>query len=886
MWKGWIFGQIKGIRETCKRFNAFITRLRRDEIRIIRFFAIALAVLLTLFTFTFILFEVMSIKERAYDNALAAAAAFRKDLIYWNSAMGGVFVPLSEKAQPDIHLPLNMRSISVASQTYVRINPAYMTRLAYETSGVKTPFTVRTVAVDPIRDDNKADEWERAALIRFERNETNEIAEVVKNSAGERIFRYIAPFTVNESCLACHAQHAYTVGAVKGGISSSFSFEPYLQKASGSKGPITATYLVLWIATLALIYFATEHLYSVITKKNEAISLATEANKAKSVFFMKISHSIRTPLNAIIGLSEVELRKKHLADSGKNLRKINSSGASLLALVDDVLDISEIQSGKFELLPANYDMANLISAVTGDNIVKIGLNPITFELSVDSSVPKKLRGDDHRIKQVLNKLLSNAFKHTQSGKVGFTAQKISDDETIVSLKFIISDTGPGIEPSELSGVFSPEIDDKIEESDLSLSICKEIAEKMNGSLTVESTLKKGTSFTFTICQEIAEAAPIGKKLAQQLCSFSYQENVATEISKIEIVKMPYARVLVVDDVNTNLEVAKGLLAPYEIAVDCVTNAGDMLAAVRNSKVRYNAVFMDYMMPGTNGLEALKLIRSEPTEYAKAMPVIALTAYAVKGAEEYFLQNGFSDYLTKPINVVKLNQVLNNWVKNTEQEISYKPISDPAGQAPQKGGEREIPDLLQISIPSLDVKKGISLFGASEYLKILRSFVIHTPKLLERIGNVELSTLSDYAVVVHGLKGASYGINATELASFAGELELLAKGGNFKAVNAGNKKFLDKIHSLIDGINSFLTQVDAAMQQKARKDAPDPSVLEAVYKACLQFDITAMEDYVAQLERVEYEDGGEIVAWLRRQLDDLEYESIISRLTSYLGKDRL
>jgi CheY-like chemotaxis protein len=487
---------------------------------------------------------------------------------------------------------------------------------------------------------------------------------------------------------------------------------------------------------------------------------------------------------------------------------------------------------------------------------------------------------------VLDKLLSNAFKHTQSGKVGFTIQKVSDDETTVWLEFIISDTGPGIESAKLSGVFSPKIDnDKIEESDLSLSICKEIAENMNGSLTVESVLQQGTSFTFAICQEIAAKTPIGKKLAQQLCSFSYQENISTDISKIEIVKMPYARVLVVDDVNTNLEVAKGLLAPYEITVDCVTNAGDMIAAVRDQNIRYNAVFMDYMMPGTNGLEALKLIRAEPSEYAKSMPVIALTAYAVKGAEEYFLQNGFSDYLTKPINVVKLNQVLNNWVKNTEQEISYKPISDPAGQAPQKGDEREIPDLLQISIPSLDVKKGISLFGASEYLKILRSFVTHTPKLLERIGNVELSTLSDYAVVVHGLKGAAYGINASEIAGFAGELELLAKGGNFKAVNAGNEIFLDKVHSLINGINSFLTKIDADVQQKVKKDAPDLSVLEDLYKACLQFDITAMEDYIAQLERIEYEDGGEIVVWLRRQLDDLEYESIISRLTSYLGKDR-
>ncbi|MDR2400572.1 MAG: response regulator [Deferribacteraceae bacterium] len=829
----------------------------------------------------------LSIKKRAFDNALTAAqVAVRKDIIYrnWNASSGGVFVLASEKADADAFLPANQRSITSGGKRYVLINPSYMVRLAHEASD-GTFFNTRTVDIDPIRPGNKADDWERAAIIRFESKEALQAAEVIKNPAGERIFRYMAPLAVNDNCLACHTQHAYVLGSTKGGISSSFSFEPYLQRVSGPMNQIFLTHILVWLMVLTFIYFAARQLILNANKKNEAILSALEANKAKSIFFLKVSHSISTPLNAIIGLSEVELRKKHSAETRNNLREINRSGASILALVDDVLDISKIQSGKFELQQKNYDMANIISAAVNENIVRIGYRPVTFELFVDPAIPRRVRGDDRRIKQVLDKLLSNAFKHTRSGKVGFSVQKTASNKFVTGLKFTISDTGSGIEPAKLSSVFSPKLNvDKIEENDLNLSICKEIIEKMDGDIAVESTLNKGTSFTFTISQKIVEHTPIGGELAKQLSDFTYQETPVPEISNIEIVKMPYAKVLAVDDVPTNLEVVKGLLAPYEIKVDTAANIDEMLAAIRDKSIQYNAVFMDYMMPGTDGVEAFKLIRAEPSEYAKTVPVIAITAYSVKGAREFFLQNGFADYLPKPINVADLNNVLNSWVKNTEQEISYKPIAVSSEEPLQKFNESDISELLQVDIADLDIKRGVALFGANEYMRILRSFVTHVPGLLKKITNVELSTLQDYAVVVHGLKGVSYGINAAELGSFAGELELLAKGGNFKRVNEGNKVFLERMNALIADITAFLQQIDALKENRIKTDMPGIDTLAALYEACLQFDITAMEDYITKLEQSEYERGGEIVSWLRQQLDNLEYESMIEYLAAYLGKN--
>jgi signal transduction histidine kinase/CheY-like chemotaxis protein len=888
MGKKKIFDQIKSLREVYQKPIESVKKFKQDEIRVIRLFYILFSVFLTFFVFFFIFNNIISMKKRAFANALAAArVAIKKDTAYgeWNSAVGGIYIPADSNIEPDPFIPSDKRSILSGGKRYLLINPSYMVRLVGNTAAEDREFfNVRTVDVDPIRPENKADEWERSALISFENKEADQVAEVVKNSAGERIFKYIAPLKVDKSCLSCHAQHAYAVGSIKGGISTDFSFEPYLKRVSAPMNQVFLTFIIVWLTVLVFLYFAARYLIINVHKKNEAINNAIEANRAKSIFFLKISHSISTPLNAIIGLSEVELRKKHSAETGGNLREINRSGANIRALVDDVLDISQIQSGKFELAAKNYDIAGVISAAANENIVRIGRLPVTFELSVDPSVPKRVRGDDRRIKQVLDKLLSNAFKHTRSGKVGFSVKKTDADDFIVWLKFIVSDTGSGIEPAKLNGIFAPKLDvDRIEDNDLSLSICKEFIEKMGGSITVESALNKGTSFIVTICQKIIENIPIGEELARQLSSFTYQETPVPEISNIEIVKMPYARVLVVDDVATNLDVAKGLLAPYEISVDCVSNADDMLEAIRNESVRYNAVFLDYMMPNVDGVEAFNLIRAEPSEYAKTIPVIALTAYSVKGAKEFFLQNGFSDYIPKPINVAELNQILNNWVRNTEQEISYKPIAVSTQDAPQKLEESNMSELLQINIPNLDVRKGIALFGATEYIKILRSFTAHTPELLKKIVKVEFATLPDYAVILHGLKGACYGVNATELGSFAGELELLAKGGNFKAVNAGNKLFLNKANSLISGINLFLSQLDDLKMSKVKVESPDKELLTALYEACLQFHITAMEDYVIQLESSEYESGGEIVTWLRRQLDNLEYESMIERLAAYLGK---
>jgi signal transduction histidine kinase/DNA-binding response OmpR family regulator len=863
---------------------AALAGFRQDEVRVIRYFTIFFAAFLTVFIFFSIISNLLSIRTRAFDYALSAAeVAFKKDIIYrdWNSSFGGVYVP-GEGVDHNLFLPQKDRSI--LNGRYVLINPSHMLRMAHGSGREGGSFSTRMVDIDPIRPENKADEWERAALIRFEKREAAYAAEIIKNPAGERIFRYIAPMRVDKSCMSCHAQHAYLEGSYKGGISSSFSFEPYVKKAAGAMNQIIVTYIIVWIIVLTFLYFAAQYLILNVNKKNAAILSAMEANRAKSIFFLKITHAISTPLNAIIGLSEVELRKKHSAETSNNLREINRSGSSILTLVDDVLDISMIQSGKFTIHSKNYDIAALISTSANENIVRIGRLPITFEVYADPSLPRRVRGDDRRIKQVLDKLLFNAFKHTKSGKVGFHLQKVQEDEFNIGLKFSISDTGSGIEPSKLSSIFSPKLNSyKIEESDLSLSICKEIIVKMGGDITVESTLNKGSLFSFTISQKIADNTPIGHELSKQLASFTYQENVVPEISSIDIIKMPYARVLAVDDVPTNLEVVKGLLAPYEIAVDCASTVDDMLERLRNSNIQYNAVFLDYMMPGVDGVEAFNLIRAEPSEYAKTVPVVALTAYSVKGAKEYFLQAGFSDYLTKPINIVELNQVLNNWVRDAEQEISYKPIAVSNQETLKKHEKGEISELLHIDIADLDVKRGITLFGAVEYIKILRSFASNTPKLLEKIMNVELSTLTDYAVVLHGIKGACYGISAAELAGFAGRLELLAKGGNFKEVNEGNKVFLDRLNTLISSINAFLEHTDALKESKARLIHPDEKILAALYESCLLFDISAMEEYIAKLDENEYEQGGEIVIWLRHQLDNLEYESIIERLAAYLGK---
>ncbi len=438
-----------------------------------------------------------------------------------------------------------------------------------------------------------------------------------------------------------------------------------------------------------------------------------DENKQKSMFLANMSHEIRTPLNAVIGLSKLTLESGPFgADIEDKLEKIHASGMIILKIVNDLLDISKLESGKFEIYATRYDTPSLINDIAALNIVRIGERQIVLKLDVDENLPCSLYGDDLRIKQIFNNLLSNALKYTESGTVEWRVSFERDGDT-VWLVSSVRDTGIGITPENMRKLFSEysqvdaKANRKVDGTGLGLAITKRFVEMMDGAIGVESEYGKGTTFHVRLRQKMALERPIGEDVAHSLMTMRYTLAKHDSRKKLDRIQLPYAHVLVVDDIVTNADVAKGMMKPYGLKVDCATSGRRAVEMIRAADPRYSAIFMDHMMPEMDGIEATRIIREEiGTEYARNIPIIALTANALVGNEKMFLDKGFQDFISKPIDMVKLDSVLRRWVRDKSQEESLA-ANSPATEvalpegAGNNGAEYSVPGRKRQTIMIVD-----------------------------------------------------------------------------------------------------------------------------------------------------------------------------------------
>jgi len=350
---------------------------------------------------------------------------------------------------------------------------------------------------------------------------------------------------------------------------------------------------------------------------------------------------------------------------------------------------------------------------------------------------------------------------------------------------------------------------------------------------------------------------------------------------------PSARLLVVDDIQPNLVVAEGLLTPYKSRIDLCSSGARALELVKEQ--RYDLVFMDHMMPEMDGIETVKRIRQWEKEERKGevgrIRIVALTANAVSGMKEMFLNEGFDDFLAKPIEILRLREIMNNWIPRDKQ-IERKEESVITDKQEEKMGQPNI--FKDIVIDGIDLKKGQETFPENKYLDVLRAWCMHTPGLLEKLrtladGQLQDDDLGQYTIEVHGLKGSSYGICAQSIGKKAETLEAASRRKDIEFVKANNKILLDEAEAMHQTLEKLLASAAEKSTAKVVAKSPDPELLKQLLDACKQFKSSLMEEILEKLDSFKYESGGDLVKWLREQMDNLEYDAMEQRLTEELAK---
>lgn len=392
-----------------------------------------------------------------------------------------------------------------------------------------------------------------------------------------------------------------------------------------------------------------------LTKEKNMLCELLQANEAKSQFLANMSHEIRTPINGILGMDSMLLKECQDEGLREYAKNIQSAGQSLLSIINDILDISKIESGKLEIIPTRYELFSILNDCYNLTKVKIEEKPITLHMKINENIPAKLYGDEVRIRQVMNNFLSNSAKYTHEGSITFGVDYEEKSEGEIWLIITVSDTGIGIKEEDLEKLFASftRIEEKrnrnIEGTGLGLNLTKNLVDLMQGEITVKSIYEEGSCFTAKIPQKIIDKTPMGDfdKRYRQYIHQSEEQAIS--------LYAPDAKILVVDDVPMNLIVVKGLLKATKIQIDTAKNGANCLELVQ--KNRYDIIFLDHLMPEMDGIETLqnmKLLEENPN---RNTPVIMLTANAIVGAKEEYMEAGFTDYLTKPVQETLLHEMI-------------------------------------------------------------------------------------------------------------------------------------------------------------------------------------------------------------------------------------
>ena len=595
----------------------------------------------------------------------------------------------------------------------------------------------------------------------------------------------------------------------------------------------------------------------------------------KSNFLATMSHEIRTPLNAILGMTEIQIQNSgHPPSTSEAFIKINNSGNLLLNIINDILDLSKIEAGKLELVPVKYEVASLINDIIQLNYIRYESKPIEFKIDIDENIPSVLIGDELRIKQILNNLLSNAFKYTDSGEVclSINAECVGrgGGAVIVTLVFQVKDTGQGMTPDQVSKLFDEytrfnlEANRTTEGAGLGMTITRNLVDLMYGKINVKSAINEGTTVTVRLPQKndgIGIRGIIGREAAENLRQFRLGNSTQLKKNQVTHEYMPYGHILIVDDVETNLYVAKGLMAPYGLKIDLATSGFEAIDKVKAGTI-YDAVFMDHMMPKMDGIETTKQLRRMNYMY----PVVALTANALAGQAEMFLKNGFDDFISKPIDIRQLNTCLNRLIRDKQPaeviEAAQKEKLEMEKKQKPGNNHHQIDSQLAV-VFARDAEKAVESIKTSMKNNLTDENDLHM-----------------YIINVHAMKSALANIKANELSSTALRLEQAGREKDINVILSETNDFLEKLETVVNEIkakqqeNIITEDTEEALELLKEK-------LNLIKESCAAMDKKTAKNALNELrEKTWSHKTGELINSITEHLLHSEFEEVSALVEKY------
>lgn len=643
--------------------------------------------------------------------------------------------------------------------------------------------------------------------------------------------------------------------------------------------------LVFFVADLAafIIFLFLEtpdyqKLQKTLVQLSDAEHEAVKANNAKSDFLSQMSHEIRTPINAVLGMNEMIIRETTEPAIRNYADDVKAAGSSLLSIINDILDFSKIEAGKLSLIPENYHLSALINDLNVIIRPRAESKGLDFNISVDKELCEELRGDDTRIRQVILNLLTNAVKYTEEGAVTLSFERNNDfkEEGKTAITVHVKDTGIGIREEDMDILFSPF--DRIEEgrnrdiegSGLGMSIVKSLLSMMGSKLSVDSKYGKGSDFYFTIVSDVVGPELIG----------DFEERIRRKKKKRSEAQFTAekAKLLVVDDTPVNIVVFTNLLKRTHASIDSANSGKE--ACEKADLKKYDIIFMDHRMPGMDGTETMLRIKQSDGPN-KTTPIVVLTATAISGMREKFLEYGFDDYLSKPVDPQKLEMMVKRYLPETL-------IVE--GEVEEEENALDSSFLVRLrDIKGLDVSAGIKNCGdAAAYETAIRLFAANGFDNLRGIRRtVEEGDIKNFTIRIHSLKTAARIVGAVRLSIVAGRLEGCGDRSDDAGIELGAPGLLKSYEELINSIEELRKDTEEDYQGRKPITASEFSdACEALRECAMSFDFESVDNIIDEIRKYSLsETDAAFITEISRGSMAADSDGIIAKLNERMNSTR-